>query len=225
MLARLRLSILSLFVTLLISCGGGGNNPETEVLDDEGTAPTEDTSNDVEVDAAKCIEELDGLMKSSGAGADTTPFEDTELGKNGMSEVERAELATSFAAVLDETDPAPEWFSTKLSKEVIVTTPGETYSVTVEKARADGSTIAPVLPNDLKLVVVIQRSKNDFELISEANQAQYANWTSTDGILEVTVPNNLTQGRLLIGFRPNFGSDSLNEVGERLSNVVSLEVW
>ena len=150
-------------------------------------------------------------------------FNKSEYAKNHMPEDQSRRLSRAHTLVASAVDPDPEWFSTHVDKPFSMSGAGDSYTVLLNKQRQDGSIIGPVDNNKLRFVVRIQRGKDNFEYVTQNDVDRYASW-SADGVLDVHVPDDLVQGRLLIGIRPNFDDVSTSAIAERWSTVITAEV-
>jgi hypothetical protein len=151
-------------------------------------------------------------------------FNKTEYAKHHLADDEAKKLERAHMLVATAIDPDPEWFYTDVDKSVIVTQAGTEHTVYLKKMRKDGTVYAPVDNDKLRLVVRVQRSKNNFEYITNVNIDQYAHWDGA-GVLKINVPQDLDKGRLIVGVRPNFDDVAMSAIAERWSAVISAEVW
>jgi len=144
--------------------------------------------------------------------------------KSKYTKKETDKIIRTHDLVATAKDPDPAWFSTSADKEVIVGKAGEDYVVHLNKARMNGKIIGPVDNDKLRLVVRIQKAAGQYEHIRDIDVDQYASWSGA-GILEIHVPDDLEQGRLLVGIRPNFVDVSTTAIAERFSKLLSVEIW
>jgi len=151
-------------------------------------------------------------------------FNQTEYAKHHISDDEAKKLERTHMLVATAKDPDPEWCYTDVDKSVIVTSAGTEHTIHLKKMRKDGTVYAPVDNDKLRLVVRVQRSKNNFEYITNINMDQYAHWDGA-GILKINVPQDLDRGRLIVGVRPNFDDVATSAIAERWSTVIIAEVW
>jgi hypothetical protein len=176
------------------------------------------------VNLDKLLQDTKNLLNSGGPNTTPEKFSQMEFGKNLRTESELESSEKAHRLVASAEDPDPEWFSTEVDSPIIVARSGGNYTAHLNKSRQDGSTIGPVDNDKLRLVVRIQREKERFEKISENDIPLYAQWNGA-GILDIHVPDDLGQGRLLVGVRPNFSDEATNAIAERWSTVISAEVW
>jgi hypothetical protein len=151
-------------------------------------------------------------------------FNNSEYAKHHLPDDEANRLQKAHELVATAIDPDPDWFATNIDKQVTLTEAGDNYTVQVNKENIDGVITEPVDNNKLKLVVRIQRGDDEFELVSGSNIGDYARWNGK-GILDISVPNDLNLGRLLVGIRPNLGDIASDAIAERWSSVIVAEVW
>jgi len=151
-------------------------------------------------------------------------FNKTMYAKHRLPEDEAKKLERVHYLVAIAKDPDKLWFSTKISKKVIIAEAGESYILTLKKVNKAGVAYAPVDNDKLRLVARVQKSKNEFEYISNVNIDQYAHWDG-EGILKIHVPNDLDKGRLIVGIRPDFNDVAMSAIAERWSTYVMAEVW
>lgn len=161
---------------------------------------------------------------------DSTPytteaeFNQTEYAKNHLSDEESRKIVRMHNLVASAIDPDPEWFMTRVDKMVNVVQAGDNYVVHVNKVGRDNVILGPVDNEKLKFIVRIQRSKDDFEYVTNNNISNYVRWTDA-GKLSMHVPDDLESGRLLIGLRPNFDDVGVKAIAERWSTMIIGEVW
>jgi|GEM_PF-1262134 len=171
------------------------------------------------------IEELNEILEDDSIPYTTgAEFNQTEYANNHISIDEAKKLERAHMLVATAVDPEPEWFATKVDKKIVIAETGGDYTIHFNKAREDGTIIEPVDNDKLRLVVRIQRAKNDFEYITNVNIDQYAHWDG-DGVLRIHVPDDLDRGRLIVGVRPNFDDVATTAIAERWSTFVMAEVW
>ena len=171
------------------------------------------------------LEEMRTLLEDDSIPFTTeAEFNQTAYAKHHLSDEEGAKLERAHMLVATATDPDPEWFSTGNSRNVIIANAGENHTIQLNKLRDDGSIIGPVDNERLRLVVRIQKAKDDFEYVTNANVDQYA-WWDGEGVLKIHVPDNLEKGRLIVGIRPNFDDVATTAIAERWSTYVMAEVW
>ena len=151
-------------------------------------------------------------------------FEKSEYAQNQIADdkARRLEKAHNLVAIAE--DPDPDWFMTEVDSPVILAEKGEQYSVNLSKIDIDQNIIGPVDNDKLRLVVRIQKSETDFEYVADADVENYARWNGL-GVLDITVPDDLEQGRLMIGVRPNFDDEASNAIAERWSAAIVAEIW
>lgn len=184
-------------------------------------------SNSIEV--ISIAENLLEKVKSA-INDDTVPvttkeqFDASGYAKKHLSPDESERLNRAHNLVASAVDPDPEWFSTKVDRNVIVSKAGESHLVQLTKEDVDGTDLGPVSNDNLRLIVRIQRGDDSFEQVSQNDIAKYAQWSGA-GRLYITVPSDLDFGRLLVGIRPNFNDEATNAIAERWSAVVIAEVW
>ena len=171
------------------------------------------------------IQELKNILED-----DLTPytteeeFSQTEYAKHHLSDDESQRLSRAHNLVATAEDPDIEWFTTQVDKPVSLVQAGDKYTVLLKKEQRDGTIIGAVDNDKLRLVVRVQRGKSDFEYVNNNDTSQYAVWKAP-GELEINVPSDLDQGRLLIGVRPNFTDVGMTAIAERWSTVIVGEVW
>ena len=171
------------------------------------------------------IEELKELLNDPSVPYTTdADFNKTEYAKHHLADDEAKRLERAHMLVATAKDPDPEWFYTDVDKSVIVTDAGTEHTITLKKMRKDGTVYAPVDNDKLRLVVRIQRSKDEFEYITNVNIDQYAHWDGA-GILKINVPQDLDKGRMIVGVRPNFDDVATAAIAERWSALITAEVW
>ena len=151
-------------------------------------------------------------------------FNKSEYAKHHLDAKSVKKLNRTHFLVATAKDPDPAWFATKADKPAYVAKPGEEYTVNLSKLNKEGKIIGPVDNDKLRLVVRIQKSKNDYQYVTNVDIDNYARWDGK-GILKIHVPDNLDKGRLLVGIRPNFTDVATNAIAERWSIVISAEVW
>lgn len=201
----------------------GKQTIEYSATDSSGNTATKIKTVEV-VKADSLIQEMrDRLNDDTIPFTTDADFNKTEYAKNHMPEDKSRRLTRAHTLVASAVDPDPEWFATKVDKSFSMVSAGDSYTVKLDKQKKDGTTIGPVDNEKLRLVIRVQRSKNIFEYITQNDTDQYAEW-SADGVLEVHVPDDLTQGRLLIGIRPNFDDVATSAIAERWSTVITAEV-
>ena len=191
-----------------------------EKIDSEVVPPTTSEVGVSEVDMM--IAELDEYLET--ATSITNEEFDENYAKNLVPEAEVAKLRRAHDLVASAVDPDPDWFSTGVDKSVLVTKQGAEHEITLNKKDFDGNVLGPVNNEQLRLVVKVQRSENDFEYITNVNIDEYAQWIAP-GKLRIKVPDHLTQGRLIIGVRPNFEDVGQAAIAERWSTFILAEVW
>jgi len=151
-------------------------------------------------------------------------FNQTEYAKNHLSDEESRKIIRMHNLVATAIDPEPEWFMTRVDKMISVVQAGDDYVVHLNKVGKDNKIISPVDNEKLRLVVKIQRGKDDFEYVTNNNISQYAQWTDK-GELSIHIPDDLEYGRLLVGVRPNFDDVGVTAIAERWSTMIIGEVW
>lgn len=183
----------------------------------EGAVSEVDT---LEVDTL--IEEMDEFLATA-TPISNQEFED-KYAKNLTPEEEVAKLRRAHDLVAVAVDPDPDWFSTEVDNSMIVTKQGEEHEITLNKKDFDGNILGPVNNEQLRLVVRVQRFDNEFEYITNVDIDDYAQWVAP-GKLKIKVPNDLDQGRLIVGVRPNFDDVAQEAIAERWSTYIMAEVW
>ncbi len=179
----------------------------------------------IEKSSQDMLEELRDILEDDSTPFTTeSEFNQTEYSKHHLPDDESQRLERAHMLVATAKDPDPEWFSTKIDKQVIIAKAGEEYTLHLDKVRKDGTVIGAVDNAKLRLVARIQRTKDDFEYITNVNMDQYAQWDG-EGILKIHVPDNLDKGRLIVGIRPNFDDVATTAIAERWSTFVMAEVW
>ena len=151
-------------------------------------------------------------------------FNTTEYAKHHLPYNEARKLERAHMLVATATDPDPDWFSTNVDKQVIVAQAGQDYVVHLNKEDKSGTIIGAVDNDKLRIIVRIQRAKNDFEYVTNNDIKNYASWTA-QGVLKIHVPNDLDKGRLLVSIRPAFNNVATSAIAERWSTVIIAEVW
>jgi hypothetical protein len=164
------------------------------------------------------------LLESDVPNTTEEEFNKSEYAKHHLPDDEARQLEKAHGLVAIATDPDPEWFMTNVDKPVVLAKAGDSYTVHLNKVKID-STVNGAVDNDkLRLVVRIQRGETEFESISDEDIEKYASWNG-NGVLDIHVPDDLNQGRLMIGVRPNIGNEASNAIAERWSTVIIAEVW
>jgi len=151
-------------------------------------------------------------------------FNATEYAKNHLDNEEAKKLEREHYLVATAIDPEPRWFYTKVDKSVVMAKAGEDFTVHLSKLTKDNQDIGAVDNEKLRLVVRIQRGKDDFEYVNNVNIDTYAHWDG-QGVLKIHVPDDLDKGRLLVGVRPNLTDVAASAIAERWSTVIVAEVW
>lgn len=146
------------------------------------------------------------------------------LAKNDILKKRSLRRTRAHKLVAIAENPDPIWHATVADRTEINAKPGGEYIIHLNKVRDDGSIISPVDNENLRLVVYIQRSKNEFDYISDVERSDYSTWIG-QGILRLRVPNNLEQGRLFIGIRPKFDDVATTAITERWSTLIVAEIW
>jgi len=193
-----------------------------------GTTEITATHKIVDDEGSELKQELNELRDK--LNDDNTPytteedFNNSEYAKHHLPDDEANRLQKAHELVSTAIDPDPDWFATNIDKQVTLTNAGDNYTVQVNKENIDGVITEPVDNSKLKLVVRIQREDDEFELVSDGSIGNYARWNG-EGILDISVPNDLNQGRLLVGIRPDLGDIASDAIAERWSSVIVAEVW
>lgn len=162
--------------------------------------------------------------------SDNTPFTteaelvQSEFAKNNFPTAEAKRLERLHYLVAIAEDPDPDWFYTYVDRPVYVGKQGDSFTAHLTKRTVDDLDLGPVTNEQLRFVVRIQRSDDDFEYVPDHRVADYVEWTG-DGVVEVKVPDDLTQGRLVVGVRPNFEDVAQEATAERWSTVLFAEIW
>ncbi len=192
--------------------------------DRAGNSTTVTRTVDVEESVNPEIKKLEDILNDPSIPYTTdADFNKTEYAKHHLPDDEARKLERAHYLVATAIDPDPTWFYTKVDTPVIMAKQGEDYTVHLHKMRKDGKVYAPVDNDKLRLVVRIQRTKDDFEYVTNVNIEQYAHWDGA-GVLKIHVPDDLDKGRLIVGVRPNFTDVATSAIAERWSAVITAEV-
>jgi len=146
------------------------------------------------------------------------------LAKNDILKKRSARRTRAHNLVAIAEDPDPIWHATVADRTEINAKPGGEYIIHLNKVRDDGSIISPVENEKLRLVVYIQRSKDEFDYISDVEKPSYSEWVG-QGILRLHIPDNLEKGRLFVGIRPKFDDVATTAITERWSTLIVAEIW
>jgi len=226
--------LLILMAVLFIGCGSSSSvngdvkgkiveiNSTLEEMD-EGQEEMDEGQEEMDEGQEEIIR-LKGMLNDDSIPYTTeVDFNKSLYGEGHLESEQARQLAEEHRLVATATDPDSEWFITNVDKQVVLMQAGESYTVNLNKERRDGTIIGPVDNDKLRLVVTVQRSKDNFETL-DSNVGQYAEWVDA-GTLKIELPNDLNQGRLVVAVRPNFNEASTNAIAERWSTVMVAEVW
>ncbi len=192
--------------------------------DRAGNSATVTRTVNVEENVNSEMKELEDILDDPSIPYTTDEdFNKTEYAKHHLPDDEAKNLERAHYLVATAIDPDPTWFYTKVDTPMIMAKQGEDYTVHLYKMKKDGKVYDPVDNDRLRLVVRIQRAKDDFEYISNVNIDQYAYWDGA-GVLKIHVPDDLDKGRLIVGVRPNFTDVATSAIAERWSAVITAEV-
>lgn len=215
----LRLILLIFVVTSVVSCRWFDSDPSNSTVQ---LADTTALENLIEKSSRELADE--SVPFTTDAQYSTSEYAKREAESDIAADDKARRLKRAHLLVASAEDPDPDWFMTVADKTAFVANPGESYSIQLNKARLDSTIIGPVDRGSLRLVVRIQKDKNEFEFVDNNSIGTYAEWIS-DGELKIHVPDGLDKGRLLVGLRPDFEDVGSSAIAERWSIVITAEIW
>ncbi len=222
--------ILSFVLIFFFACGGSSGTPiEHKNNIDKKHEDNTNTDNDkfktsLRQNSIYYIDDAKKIMNDKNLRINEKKFKQSSLYKNSMDLNNSKDIEELFNSIFIGKDPQPEWFSTKVTPSIILANAGETYTIDVKKCAYNGKIIGDVNQSLLKIEVAIQKDNEVLKLVNSNQISNYAQWLS-DGKIEVKIPNELEKGRVLISLKPNFQQKILNDIAQKWSNIIEIDIW
>lgn len=176
-------------------------------------------------DVVTVIEDARDELDSGGPPTTADELDASEYGQNRMADAAQRRRVRDHALVMSAIDPDPAWFQTKLDANIVIAEPGSSRTVRAVKVDRNQAELGPVDSGLLKFSVRIQGPDGSFEWIPSEFAGDLVRWSEQPGEFEVTVPDDLMQGRLLVGLRPDFPNPGQRAIAERWATALVVEVW